>query len=66
MFQVLIIVKIFVLLFFNNNRKSFATNFVIRYLFTKLNLETIKIIYIIIRYYIEKFRYKVRITSTNY
>lgn len=62
MFQALIIVKIFVSLFFNSSdRESFATNFVIKHLFTKLDSEIIKIICIIICHYIEKFCHKSRI-----
>jgi len=61
-FQASIIVKIFVLLFFNSNRKSFATNFIIRYLFMKLSLKIIKIVYIIICYCIEEFRHEACIT----
>lgn len=62
MFQVLIIVKLFVLLFFNDNQKSFAINFVIKHLFTKLSLRVIKIICIITRHYIKKFCHEACIT----
>jgi len=56
-----IIIKTFTSLFFNNNRKSFKINSLIKYMFNFIILETIKIIRIIICYCIEKFKHKIQI-----
>jgi hypothetical protein len=49
-------------LFFNNNRESFKINFLIKYIFNSIILETIKIIKSIICYFIEKFKHKTQIS----
>ncbi len=61
MFANSIIIKIFISLFFNNNRESFEINFLIKYIFNSIILEAIKIIKIIICYYIKKFKYKIQV-----
>jgi len=61
LFENLIIIKTFISLFFNNNRKDFKINSLIKYIFNSITLETIKIIKIIICYYIEKFKHKVQV-----
>ena len=62
MFANLIIIKTFTSLFFNNNRRSFKINSLIKYIFNSITSETIKTIKIITCYCTEKFKYKTQIT----
>ena len=54
-------IKTFTSLFFNNNRESFGINSLIKHIFNSITLEAIKMIKIIIRHYIKKFKHEVRV-----
>ncbi len=61
MFVNLVIIKTFTSLFFNKNRKSFEIYLLIKYIFSLIILKAIKIIKIIICYYIKKYKHKIYI-----
>jgi len=55
-------IKTFTSLFFNNNRKSFEINSLIKHIFNSITLGAIKMIKIMICHCIEKFKYEAQIS----